>query len=289
MPLGFKAFIWDEHAPQMPTPAFVSWSLGCICVAAIFWGLFAKSACSAPHQSAHGVRNRLKQIGVGVRRVERAAREIERKAFHLAGLLIPTIYQFLIHHETDENVIAGVCILITATQWAFDITRLKVPAVQQAFLRTWFGSLMREKEYNQLTGGCFFSLGCTLAICIFPPPIAIAGILFLVLGDMSAALVGVSFGGETCTVKLGREGNKSAEGSIAMFCICFVVGMMIFAQVTLCEYAVFLGAVAATLVELYEPFGLNDNLTIPLVSCLALSYGLYRVELCAGTPGAAPV
>ena len=32
-----------------------------------------------------------------------------------------------------------------------------------------------------------------------------------------------------------------------------------FARVTLCEYAAFFGALAATLTELYEPFHLNDN------------------------------
>ena len=39
-----------------------------------------------------------------------------------------------------------------------------------------------------------------------------ASILFLVLGDMSAAIIGVSFGGETVSLKLGREGKKSLEG-----------------------------------------------------------------------------
>jgi hypothetical protein len=34
-----------------------------------------------------------------------------------------------------------------------------------------------------------------------PPSIAMVSILFLVLGDMSAAIIGVSFGGETCGLK----------------------------------------------------------------------------------------
>ena len=66
--------------------------------------------------------------------------------------------------------------------------------------------IIREKERHQLSGTCYFSLGCTLAISIFPPDISILSIIWLVLGDMSAALVGVSFGGETVSLKMGREG-----------------------------------------------------------------------------------
>ena len=51
-----------------------------------------------------------------------------------------------------------------------------------------------------------------------------ASILFLVLGDMSAAIIGVSFGGDALgQLKLGRSGKKSLEGSLAMFLVCFVV------------------------------------------------------------------
>jgi hypothetical protein len=44
---------------------------------------------------------------------------------------------------------------------------------------------------------------------------------------MSAALVGVAFGGEKVVVKLGREGQKSVEGSSAMFVVCVVVGVCV--------------------------------------------------------------
>lgn len=41
----------------------------------------------------------------------------------------------------------------------------------------------------------------------------------------SAALVGVAFGGDTVVVKLGRQGKKSVEGSVAMFVVCFGASM----------------------------------------------------------------
>ena len=107
-------------------------------------------------------------------------------------------------------------------------------------------------------------------------------IVWLVLGDLSAALIGRSFGGDIVAVKLGREGKKSLEGSLAMFAICVVIGLITFQEVPLREYAVIMGSLVATVTELYEPFGFNDNLTIPIFSSLALHYGLLRVgNLCA--------
>lgn len=95
----------------------------------------------------------------------------------------------------------------------------------------------------------------------------------MILGDMSAAIFGISFG----KVKIG---HKSLEGTLAMFSVCFFIGINMFWDVHMREYPVTLGAIAAALVELLEPFGINDNLTIPLLSCLALQFGFYRIARC---------
>jgi dolichol kinase len=139
---------------------------------------------------------------------------------------------------------------------------------------------MRDHERHQLSGTCYFSLGCTIAITLFPPAVATTSIIWLVLGDMSAALIGVSFGGDIVVVKMGRGGKKSMEGSVAMFVVCVAVGLVAFSGRYLHEYPVFLGALAATVVELYEPFQINDNLSIPVISSLALQWGLSRIERC---------
>merc|ERR1712072_1421370 len=158
-----------------------------------------------------------------------------------------------------------------------DILRVYVPFVQ----RNWpLKKILREKEHGQLCGAAYFSLGAIVTFTLFPPGIATTSVLWLVLGDLSAALIGVSFGGDAVVVKLGREGKKSLEGSVAMFIVCFVTGMIVFQEVPLCEYGVFFGSLVATLTELYEPFGLNDNLTIPVFSSLALTWGLMRIHSC---------
>ena len=76
---------------------------------------------------------------------------------------------------------------------------------------------------NSLWG--YFSLGCTLAIQIFAPVIAMTSILFLVMGDMTAALIGRSFGQSVCSMKIGPDRKKSVEGSAAM-CLRRMVRMV---------------------------------------------------------------
>ena len=76
------------------------------------------------------------------------------------------------------------------------------------------------------------------------------------------------------------------EGSLAMFLSCIVVGLLLFAQEPLSEYPVVIGAFVATIVELWEPFAVNDNLSIPLFTGLALHMGFARMEAyCTMTHG----
>eukprot|EP00662_Eupelagonemidae_sp_cell21_P045675 gene45675-64696_t len=293
----FAPFDYESHSEQMPTQHFVSCCLAAVTVLGLAWSVFAKAALAQPRESEWALRSLLRGFGVQLRRGGDSAR-IERKAFHLCGLLVPIIYRLLLHahhtHHThqlllhapyaDDRIIVG----IRATRrGARRARRWRQRAVRDGAHRAAQrgGRRMRRRAPTAilpfsvlLTGGCYFALGCSLAICLFPAPVAITSILFLVLGDMSAAIIGVSFGGEACVVKLGREGKKSAEGSLAMLVVCFVVGCIFFSQVHL----VLLGAVAATLTELYEPFDINDNLSIPVVTCLALSFGLHRIEGCGG-------
>ena len=197
------------------------------------------------------------------------------------GLGVPCLYQFLLeNYGWTQSEFCYFCWTVTAIVWTLDTIRVCVPTSMSFFPFSMLKSIIREKEKNQLSGTCYFSLGCTLAVSLFPPAVAIVSIIWLVLGDMSAALIGVSVGGDMCVVKMGREGKKSLEGSAAMFLVCVLVGLVAFGEVYLREYAVVLGALVATAVELYEPFGINDNLTIPITSSLALQWGLSRIETC---------
>ncbi|GAB5371362.1 hypothetical protein AAMO2058_001573200 [Amorphochlora amoebiformis] len=189
----------------------------------------------------------MKDLGVKLGKIGKTLKEIERKTFHLCGLLVPLIYALLLEYGLTRRDCAKICWSITASGWTLDILRLNIKFISDNFP---LNPILREKERKQLSGACFFSLGCTLAVSFFPPAVAMTSILFLVLGDMSAALIGRSFGGDVVVVKLGREGKKSVEGSMAMFFVCCVLGFTVFSQIHLREYPVVIGAAVATLTEL---------------------------------------
>lgn len=231
---------------------------------------------------------RLKQIlsdsGVAVAKLSSTLKEIERKTFHLTGLLIPLWYTI----STDifgysELACVIFALLVTLFVWVSEAARLTFPFVQNWFMSTFMGSIMRDREATQLTGTAYFTLGCSLAMAMFPKDIAITSMMYLVCGDMMAALIGVSFGGDACVVKLGREGKKSVEGSLGCFTVCFFIGYTMFNEFRLPEYIAFTSALVATITELWSEdlLNLNDNVTIPLFSCVGMAWAIARVDVCA--------
>ena len=104
---------------------------------------------------------------------------------------MPLLHQLLLEFGVAQGWCAALCWQITVTGWITDGLRVwGPPRVRDAAI--WRAMPLREHEKAQLSGCCYFSLGCTIAITFFPPAISTASILFLVLGDMSAALIGAA-------------------------------------------------------------------------------------------------
>jgi len=269
-----KVWATTDEVRQLPSPEFLTgymMVLTCTGFCALIGVQTLRPA---------GVRRVLKEAGVAMSKVAKTAREIERKVFHLCGLLVPLIYQVMLGRGHSKWECARLCWVITSVGFTSDLMRVYIPFVQ----RNWpMKSILREKEQGQLCGATYFSLGCTLSIQLYDPCMAMASIVFLVLGDLSAALIGRSFGQSVCSMKVGPGGKKSVEGSVGMFLCCCLFGCTIFSQVHLREYAVVLAAFTATLVELYEPFGINDNVAIPVLSGFALTFGFWRTYACEPT------
>lgn len=136
----------------------------------------------------------------------------------------------------------------------------------------WFPQgLKRPEESVKFTGSTYFMIGAFLTIFIFNAIIAICAILFLILGDIGAAMFGRAFG------KTKIYGKKSLQGSLACFVICLVIGLIGLWGVPACEFIALSGALTATLVELFNPEFLNDNLTIPLASAFAMTMAQWRL------------
>jgi hypothetical protein len=103
----------------------------------------------------------LRSWGVSVRKVARAAREIERKTFHLCGLLVPLIHQFLLSRGVVNQWCVRLCMTITGVGLTCDMARLNIPFVA----RNWpMNHILRDHELRHVTGASFFSAGCTMAI-----------------------------------------------------------------------------------------------------------------------------
>jgi len=269
-----KVWATTEEVSPLPSEPFLTAYMVVLALSALVVGVAVRNL--RPKE----MRRLLADAGVALHKVTKTAREIERKIFHLSGLLVPLIYQVLLQYRFSQRDCTRICWVITVVGFSSDMLRIHVPVVQ----RNWpLKAILRDQEQTQLCGGSYFALGCTLAIHFFAPVIAMTSIIFLVLGDMSAALIGRSFGQSVCSMKIGPGGKKSVEGSAAMFLVCFIFGCTIFSQVHLREYSVFLAALSATLTELYEPFGINDNVSIPVLSSLALTFGFARIYSCEPT------
>ena len=217
----------------------------------------------------------LTDAGVAFQRTARTIQEIERKLFHCLGLLVPWGYYTLsTTYNYPKETCVYLCVAITLLGICFDLLRIRVfPAINDlAFVQ----KLLRSEERDTLCGCSFFAVGNSMAIMLARrPAVAVTALMYLTLGDTAAALVGVAFGAHP--IKISKTKKKSIEGSLAMFAVCFTSCSIMLADVTLVEYVAVFSALVATLVELYAPCGVNDNLAIPVLSVVALDFALQRV------------
>ena len=152
--------------------------------------------------------------------------------------------------------------MINATcTWASSTASIKVDvrvsyiAAVNAFFSRRLRRLLLPRDLTGLNGTTYFLAGILAAVLLFPPPVAVAAALFLVVGDFAAGVVGRAIG----RTRL-HPGGKSLEGSAA----CFVAGVLVaFPLVGWAGAAV--GALAATVVE-FADLPLDDNLLIPPLS-----------------------
>ena len=175
--------------------------------------------------------------------------EVRRKAIHLAFILVPLIY---LYDLLPRAFIVRGLLAATAVSIAIEIVRLNDRRVRMVFKR-FFGDLIRRHEAHELLGSTYMLIAAVLTIELFPKPIAVASLGFLILGDTAAALVGRSFG----RIKVL---GKTVEGSIACFLVSFLFAWWV---VGLPAWLAACGALTATLFELV-PIPLDDNFRIPL-------------------------
>jgi dolichol kinase len=104
----------------------------------------------------------------------------------------------------------------------------------------------------------YFTSGAFLASLLYSPPVAKASLILLTFGDVSATMVGQSFG----RIRIGR---KSLEGSAAFVAAGALAAIFLSPLHHLPLATIAIGALSGALIELVST-RVNDNLTIPVVT-----------------------
>ena len=182
------------------------------------------------------------------------AQELRRKSIHLLGLIFPILYVFTTQHTATIAVGAFLAIAL-----GVELLKVLLPAFRGIFVRIFSPMLRSQERRGGLTGATYYLIGSFLCILFFDKTLAIVCLCFLTLGDLFAALIGKQWG------RIKLFSRKSLEGSLACFIVCTAVALLI----GLHPIVAIVGALVATLIELL-PTGVDDNVTIPLISGLAM-------------------
>jgi dolichol kinase len=195
--------------------------------------------------------------------------EIKRKFFHLMALVYVVGVIYLPRSR----------FLLLLLAWLVVEVLFEKARHRNVFLNDWiferFGPLFRPEERGHFSGVFWMILGVlTTGLLLRPVPVVVTVLLYLILGDGVASLVGMRWGGPRWP-----RSKKTLSGSVACFLVCLLVGATIL-RPAYDWSGVLAGAVAATLLELV-PIRLNDNFLIPAGSSLVMMifYGLRPVFL----------
>lgn len=188
---------------------------------------------------------------------------LARKIWHIVGVsIIASLYLVL-----PRNVALVILGVVTAIAILIDVMRQKNPALNELFVHV-FGIIMRKSEINKLAGTTFLLSGVSIVIIFFNQQVAGLALFFLAFADPIASFCGILWGKDKIL------GNKSLQGFLAAFAVC-TVACFIYLYLThfLVERMVVVSLVAGLAGAFAEliPIGkLDDNLTFPILSAIAL-------------------
>jgi phytol kinase len=179
--------------------------------------------------------------------------EVLRKGVHLLiglsiAIAIPLVDMQLVLMAFVLAIFAGF-ILSDAISKGY-----KLPVISRVVL------LLERKDVMPGKGTLYFAIGVFFVLVFFPLQVVIPAIICLAVLDGVATLVGIHYGHH----KIWK--SKSLEGTLAG------MGTTVIALLVLTPLSIPLAvaaAITAGVVELLSP--VDDNLTIPLSVCIALS------------------
>ena len=224
-----------------------------------------------------------------------ASFNIYRKLWHLLGLVIPLSLFFNIFFWFKEYMVyptrsVGLVIIVflTILMIVVDLLRFKSQKFRSYFMFVFEKLLKRnEKEGFQFQGTIPFFIAIILLFLFFSKDIIFLSCLFLMLGDTSAAYIGIRFG------RFRFKNNKTLEGLVAFIVVSFIAGLI---YLIICTYfdtgyfslrqsavasiiTVFIGVIISAFTEFFSMNRLmgfvDDNLWVPLTGAVGLAAAGY--------------
>lgn len=196
-------------------------------------------------------------------------KELGRKAFHMAGCVIPAAYYFFVSKEYMA-VLLAVCVMGAGILEYMRLTgRDLYPS-----------SYMRPSEKGRLAAYFYAAAAMFLSVLLFSKTIAVAAILFLVFGDAITGLAGVVL--FMYTGKKFIDGREKTDRGLAyavthpkpvslmlvMFAVCGVIGLAF--RPELSYLAIAAGGIGAVIADAFPwrvaGYTIDDNLSIPLLA-----------------------
>ncbi|WP_435068167.1 dolichol kinase [Haloplanus sp. C73] len=187
--------------------------------------------------------------------------ELRRRAVHASGVGFPALYMLNI---VDWQALRYLLLLAASVAAVLEAIRLLVGLNWQVY-----ETLTREYERDNVAGYALYMFSMTAVAWVpaFDPPVAVAGMLMLTIGDPVSGLLGSN--------EAGRA--KRAGVIAAMFVVCVSLGVLALAgsvSLPLAVAAAMVGGAGATVADGFTPvvrgYVLDDNLTIPPAACVGI-------------------
>lgn len=181
-------------------------------------------------------------------------REVIRKSIHMLGFIIIPLY------INSPYIALSLLITLLAIYCISEYMRLRfginMPVVSKIALLA-----RRDDEpiSNPVMAPVYLALGVLITFTALPQPANYVGVAVVALGDGSASIVGRAYGRHRIPYT-----GKSLEGSLAFFATA-MLGSILFVQ----PLIAFMASLVGVAVE-QVPLPINDNLTIPLLTGVAV-------------------
>ena len=182
--------------------------------------------------------------------------ELARRLVHASGAGLPALYLLSL---VDWAGLQLLLVAFAAGAVTLEILRLSVGLDWAIYDR-----LTREYEQDNPAGYALYAVSMAFVGLVFPPPVAVAGMLMLALADPVSGVLGSA----------GVREWKSPPVVFATFGLCFCLAVPFTVGVrgpAVGALAAAVGAVGAAVADGYKPriagVVIDDNVSIPVLAC----------------------